>query len=455
MKLRDEGEPPSDKDKLRIVYAVTVPVCLSYLRGQLRYMRECGYEVTVISSPGEELDCAAREEGVQAIAISMAREIAPLQDFLSLWRLCRVMRRIQPAITNVGTPKAGLLGGLAAFLTGVPCRIYTLHGLRFETAEGMKQRILMQVERFACSLAHRVICVSESVRKKVDKLGIAQPAQLRVLGSGSCNGIDVESYSVDRLGCENVRELRGNLGIPEGTPVIGFVGRLTRSKGAAELFQAYRQVRKTMPDVRLVLVGRFEEGEPLSAEIRQALEADLQVVLTGFVPDPSLFYHLMDVVALPSYREGFPGAVLEANAAGKPVVAFRATGTTDAVMDGVNGILLPLGDVQGLARTLELLLRDKSLNAVMGAAGKERARKEFSQERIWDALAEQYSDLCSIAGCLRYRGKGIQPRIAAKSSCSPNHLRILRSTKTRYRIRAAFLRLFRWHSPCHKRAHLT
>lgn len=398
MKPRNAGQPLSEKDKLRIVHVVTVPVCLSYLRGQLRYMRGRGYEVTVISSPGEELDHAAREEGVQVLALPMARGISPIRDVVSLWRLCRVLRRIQPAITNVGTPKAGLLGGLAAFLTGVPCRIYTLHGLRFETAQGMKQRMLIGIERFACSLAHRVVCVSESVRKKAGALKIARPEQLRVLGSGSCNGIDVDTHSSDRIGREKVTELRRNLKIPEEAPVIGFVGRLTWSKGVAELLRAYQQVRAVMPDVRLLLVGRFEGGEALSVGIRRAMQADTQVILTGFVADPRPHYHLMDVVALPSYREGFPGAVLEANAAGKPVVAFRATGTTDAVIDGVNGILLPLGNVQALAQALELLLKNKGLNAAMGTAGRERARTEFPQERIWDALAQEYSDL------LRRRG---------------------------------------------------
>ena len=397
-----------------IVYAVTVPVAISYFAGQLRYMRECGYEVTVISSPGIELDRAAEQEGVQIIPLPMAREISPVRDLISLWRLWSVMRRLRPAITNVGTPKAGLLGGIAALLAGVPCRVYTLHGLRLETTKGLKRRMLVMAERLACFCAHRVVCVSESLRRKADSLGIGQPKQMRVLGSGSCNGIDVAAYSLDESLRQRVGELRRNLGIPEDAPVIGFVGRLTWSKGISELFHAYCQVRRAMPDVRLLLVGRFEDGEPVSARVRQDIENDDHVILAGFVTDTRPYYHVMDVFALPSYREGFPNVVLEAQAAAKPVVAFRATGCVDAVIDGMNGILLSIGDVHGLAGALELLLKNKALNASMGKAGRERARTQFPHERIWEALAQEYAVLTERRGLPL--PKAIQERLESDQS---------------------------------------
>ena len=397
-----------------IVYAVTVPVAISYFAGQLRYMRECGYEVTVISSPGTELDRAAEQEGVRIIPLPIAREISPVRDLISLWRLWSVMRRLRPAITNVGTPKAGLLGGIAALLAGVPCRVYTLHGLRLETTKGLKRRMLVMAERLACFCAHRVVCVSESLRRKADSLGIGQPKQMRVLGSGSCNGIDVAAYSLDESLRQRVGELRRNLGIPEDAPVIGFVGRLTWSKGIDELFHAYCQVRRAMPDVWLLLVGRFEDGEPVSARVRQDIENDDHVILAGFVTDTRPYYHVMDVFALPSYREGFPNVVLEAQAAGKPVVAFRATGCVDAVIDGVNGFLLSIGDVQGLAGALELLLKNKALNASMGKAGRERAHTQYSHERIWEALAQEYAAL--IDRCGLPLPKAIQERLESDPS---------------------------------------
>lgn len=180
--------------------------------------------------------------------------------------------------------------------------------------------------------------------------------------------------------------------------MIGFVRRLTATKGVAELFYAFRRVRRAMPEVRLLLVGRFEKGEALSSDVRQALEADPQIILPGFVTDTRPYYHLMDVLALPSYREGLPGAVLEASAAGKPVVAFRATGSVDAIVDGVTGILVPFGDIQKLSEALERLLRDKTLSLAMGNAGHERVLREFPQERVWEELTREYGRLLQLSG---------------------------------------------------------
>src|SRR5712692_2664121 len=128
----------SEGSKPRLVYVVTVSLNLTLIRGQLRYLREAGFDVMVVSGPGRELDDDAAREGAQTVAVPMAREIAPVQDLVSVWRLWRTIRRLRPHITNVSTPKAGLLGGLAAWLGGVPCRVYTLRGLRWETTTGFK-----------------------------------------------------------------------------------------------------------------------------------------------------------------------------------------------------------------------------------------------------------------------------------------------------------------------------
>ena len=148
----------------RLVYVVTVPMSARYhLRGHLAYMREHGYDVTVISSPGSDLDLVAEREGVRTVAVPMAREVEPVADFRSLWRLYRAMRAIRPHIVNAGTPKAGLLGMIAARLARVPVRIYVLRGLRAETTSGLWRAVLTVAERCASACAHRVVCVSRSL----------------------------------------------------------------------------------------------------------------------------------------------------------------------------------------------------------------------------------------------------------------------------------------------------
>src|SRR6266478_6786486 len=215
----------------RIVYVLTASLAVRFLRGQLRYLREAGFDVTVIASRGEELATIPEVEGVRAISVPFSRGISLRKDLMSLWHLWRVIRRIRPTITNVGTPKAGLLGGVAAFLAGVPCRLYTLRGLRLQTVTGMQGRVLLFAERLACLCAHRIMCVSSSLRQEAVALGLVNPQKTVVLGSGSSNGVDMPEFDLDRSGRRAVSELRSKLRIPTAAPVIGFVGRFTQDKG--------------------------------------------------------------------------------------------------------------------------------------------------------------------------------------------------------------------------------
>jgi glycosyltransferase involved in cell wall biosynthesis len=396
-------------DRVRVVYVVTSSLSVRLLQGHLAYLQRGGFDVTLVSSPGKELDRARMLEGVQTVSVPMSREISLWEDVLSLWKLWRVMRRLRPAITNVGTPKAALLGGIVARACRIPCRYYTLRGLRCETTTGLKRLLLLLTERIACLSAHRVICVSESLRQKAIDLGIVDAHRTLVLGSGSFNGVDGGRFAPTAETLRRAVELRGRLRIPAEAPVVGFVGRLTRDKGIAELAEAYSQLRKRFPELRLLLVGDPEEGDPLHPETHRYIESEPQIIHTGFVQDPALYYHVMDVLAFPTHREGFPNAVIEAHAAGKPVVAARSTGVVDAVIDGVTGILVPIGDAGALTDALERLLEDTNLAATLGSAGRERVRREFKQERMWEALVQEYLRL------LRTKGLSI-PRQASQNA---------------------------------------
>jgi glycosyltransferase involved in cell wall biosynthesis len=378
-----------EPNRVRVVNILTSSLTIRFLEGQPEYFEKEGFEIVVVSSPGEELSEAQRK-GVQTVAVPMAREISPWNDLLSLWRIRRVLSRLRPTITNVATPKAGLLGGIAAWTCRVPCRYYSVIGLRCETTTGFKRKLLVLAERIACLCAHRVICVSESMRQKAIGLGIVDASRTVVLASGSYAGVDPKRFAPTPEVLRRADQLRGKLGIPREAPVVGFVGRLTRDKGIAELVEAYSRLRELFPALRLLLVGEVEEADPLPAETHRLIEREPQIIHTGFVEDPLLYYHMMDVLAFPTHREGFGNAALEAHAAGKPVVAARATGVVDSVIDGVTGILVPVGDARALAEALELVLKDQSLAAALGTAGRERAQREFPQERVWDAIIQEY-----------------------------------------------------------------
>jgi len=392
------NKSPVSHYRPRVLYILTASQGLNLTRGQFPFLARADFDVTVIASDGEELRAARESGGIDTVAIPIAREISPWRDLISLWRLCRAIRRLQPAITNVSTPKAGLLGGIAAWLNRVPCRFYTMRGLRCEATAGFKRRLLLFCERIACSCAHKVICVSESLRQKAIALRIVESRRTMVLASGSSNGIDAFRFADSPELAQEAAALREQLNIPITARVIGFVGRLTRDKGIIELLRAFAIVSSAFPALKLLLVGDFEKGDALPAAARHEISENSQIIRTGFVPGVPAHYQLMDVLALPTYREGFPNVILEAHAAERPVVATRVTGVVDALIDRVDGLLVPPHDPRALAAALAQVLGDAELAQRLGSAGRERVLRDFTQETLWNAIAAAYTNL------LRERG---------------------------------------------------
>ena len=379
--------------KPRIVIGVTSAQTCLVLKGRIRALKDAGFDVTVVSSPGAQLERIGEEEGGQIQPVPMERKIALARDFLSLLRLYWVLRDQKPAIVEFSTPKAGLLGLVAARLVGVPKRVYLLRGLKFETASGLKRLLLCGAERLSARLAHTVLCTSESVRQTVLALGIVPPVKLKMLGKGSSIGVDVGRFS------PGPSDMRRELGIPASARVIGFVGRLTRDKGLPELLDAFKRILDWDPSAILLLVGWFDTAEDaLSVELKSRILSHPRIVWAGFVQDPVPYYRVMEVLVLPTLREGFPNTILEASAMGLPVVATTATGSRDAVVPGVTGILVAPGDVNAMSEAVLRLLENNALRRQMGAAGREWVSQNFASQKILALNAEFFkSQLVSPA----------------------------------------------------------
>ncbi|HEY1903200.1 MAG TPA: glycosyltransferase family 4 protein [Terracidiphilus sp.] len=385
-------ERHSTQRPYHIVIGITNPQTCLTLTGRLRALREAGFRVTLIASPGELLDQTAAREGVEAIGLPMEREIAPLADLVSLVRLWWVLVRLRPDVTEFSTPKAGLLGSVASWLAGVPARVYMLRGLKLETAKGIKRSILLAAERVAARFVQVVLCNSESMRAEAIALGIAPAAKMQMLGDGSSNGVNVERFS---SGPSNVRR---RLKLPLEAPVVGFVGRLTRDKGVPELIAAFDAILRSEPRAHLLLVGWFDAAEDaLGDGVRARIASHPRIHCTGFVADTAPYYRAMDVMVLPTWREGFPNVVLEAAATGIPVVTTQCTGSRDSVVPEVTGLLIPPGYPQAISEAVLTLLRKPERRRRMGRAARAWVCTHFADERVLQLATAFYKSLLKPA----------------------------------------------------------
>lgn len=377
---------------VQIVYIVAAGKTANLLmKGQLAFLRSQGYEITIVASPSPHLHEVAQREGVNVVPIPISRTIRPLHDILTLYRLWRYLRKARPDVVNASTPKAGLLGMLSAFMCRIPVRIYTLRGLRLETTSGVQRLVLGICERISSWCSHRVVCVSQSLATEYSYGRYAPSEKIIILGEGSSNGVDSEKFSPLPGQRSNSQTLRNELGIPDDAVLLGFVGRMTRDKGIAELVEVFEQLSSRLAKIHLVIVGEYEPGDAVDTTTRARIRHNPRIHLTGFVTETVRYYRILDVLLFPSYREGFPNAVIEAQATGLPVVGYAATGTIDAVREGETGKLVKIGDINGLCEAVETYVIDPMLRQRHGKSARERVMKSFRREKIWQMLDSLYS----------------------------------------------------------------
>ena len=380
---------------IRVLTVTTDPISLwCFFPGQFEFLSRHGFEIHVVSSPGELFDKVCQHDPVVGHPVRMSRAITPFADLVSLVRLAWLMCKVRPHVVHAHTPKASLLAMIAGWILRRRVRIYHMHGLRLATTSGLQRAVLTWSERVTCRLATRVICVSPSVRNAAIELNLCPPAKIKVLGSGSVNGVDVSaSYTADSYVAEARHRVRGAFGLPEHTLVIGFMGRMVNDKGIGPLYEAWCSLRSQFPTVHLVLAGPMEPKDPLPAELQRSLRSDDRIHMTGHVDDTRAFYAAIDIFVLPSYREGLPIVLLEAAAMRLPIVASRIDGCVDAVADGVTGTLVPPRNATALAAALRAYLIDEELRCRHGAAARKRAVGQFSREIVWQALFDEYGQL--------------------------------------------------------------
>ncbi len=383
--------------RMKIAHISTIDMALSLLLlNQLKSLQHSGYEVVGISAPGPYLP-SLEAAGIRHIPIPMKRQFTPLADLLVLKQLCQVMRREQFTIIHTHTPKAGLLGQLAARIVGVPIIVNTLHGFYFhDHMPAFWRNFYIATEKVAARCSHSILSQNSEDIQTAIRENISPPEKIKYLG----NGIDVQRFDRTHLDETLLEATRRELGLTRENQVIGFVGRLVREKGILELFTAAQEILRHKPATKFLIVGPIDDGkaDALTPAVAHEYGIEDACIFTGLRNDMPELFALMDVFVLPSHREGFPRSPLEASAMGVPCVVTDIRGCREAVEHGRNGLLFPLGDSQALAKAILTLLDNTQLVAELGTAGRKLALEKFDEQKVFQKVKAEYMRLLEARG---------------------------------------------------------
>lgn len=379
----------------RVIHITSVDRSLRYLLlDQLRSLQQRGYSVAAISSPGPDVPLI-EAAGVHHISVAISRSMSPLADVATLLRLTRALRREQPTIVHTHTPKAGLLGQLAARAAGVPIVVNTLHGFYFhEHMRPAARRFYIAMEQLAASCSNLILSQSDEDIATALRERICRPEQIRHLG----NGISLQQFDPSRFDQQARAAARRALAIPEHALVLGFVGRLAaRRKGFLDFLQAGKLLAARLPNIYFLIVGEADHGKDDAVDpvVAASLGIADRCRFVGQRPNGELpaLYSTMNALALPSLFEGLPRAIMEAAAMGLPVVATAVKGNREAVRHEQSGLLVPFGDVERLAAALGSLLACPARSRDMGLAGRALAVERFDEQQVFARVDAEYRRL--------------------------------------------------------------
>ena len=388
---------------MKIAHVTTVDASLrALLLNQMRSLCDAGYDVSGISSYGPDVP-AIEAAGIRHLAVPISRNLTPLADLASLWRLWAAMRRERFTIVHTHTPKAGLLGQLAARMAGVPIVVNTVHGFYFHEHMSTKaRRFYITMEKVAAKCSHLILSQNAEDIQTALKEGICGADKIQHLG----NGIDLTQF--DRA-CGRV-EIPG---LPQGVPVIGFVGRLAaRRKGFLNFLAAAKEIAARLPAARFLIVGDADAGKPDAVEPSAAADYGIadRCVFLGHRPNAELppLYKMMNVLVLPSIFEGVPRVVMEASAMGVPCVVTDVKGNREAVTNDRNGLLVPFGDVPALTTAILRILTEPETARRMSAEALGMAAARFDELLVFAKVKAEYARLLRGKGCA-LPARGEQP----------------------------------------------
>lgn len=299
----------------------------------------------LICSPGGGIEKYCQQNGVKYFPVQMNRQISVTTDIKSLHQICSYIRKNKIDMVIAHQSKGRLLGMIAARLCGVKYKITFAHGVVYETMHGLKRTLMIWNDKFVSAMADKVVCVSNHVIEQRKKDHIDKAGKCLLLGNGSCNGLDtINKFNPELVSKEDILAIKQKYEIADKDFIIGFCGRLVRDKGVIELLEAYDIIKNKYHETsfKLFVIGRPEQRDGLPKETLDRLQNDKTIIFTGYVPfdDIQKYYMVMDVLVLPTHREGFGMVSVEAEAMGVPAIVSNYTGCAETIINGETGLYI-------------------------------------------------------------------------------------------------------------------
>ena len=364
------------------------------LPGQMRFMSQNGFDVLMISADGKELPDVILNEQCPHIIVPMTRKITPLQDLRCLFQLIRIFRRERPDIVHTHTPKAGLLGMMAAKICGVRTRIHTVAGLPLMVEKGFKYQLLKFIEKLTYSSANHVWPNSQSLKEFILQKRLCDPSKLHIIAKGSTNGINISRFSKEALKEDLLADTKKQVAYDPQNKYLLCIGRLVADKGIVELVNVFTELQKTDASLRLVLVGSYEASlDPLPEKTVTEIQNNKAIIHINWSDNVEYFMNLANCFVFPSHREGFPNVLLQAGAMGVPVICSHITGNIDIVTSNETGLIFDRGNEQQLFKMLQYAVLHPQHMQTMAQKLQQEVKQNYRQENIWQNLLAAYKSL--------------------------------------------------------------
>ncbi|PTL98739.1 MAG: glycosyltransferase family 1 protein [Bacteroidetes bacterium] len=363
------------------------------LKGQLRFMNQY-FDVLAVSSGGGTFDDVAKHEGVKTQALTMSRTITPFKDLKSLFLLYKLFKKEKPFIVHTHTPKAGTLGMIAAKLAGVPHRLHTIAGLPLLITTGPKRLLLNIVEKITYACASKIYPNSFAMKDIIIKNKFTKESKLKVIEKGSTNGVDTSHFDPNLFDEASKIKLQNELAINKEDTVFVFIGRIVKDKGMNELMHTFAKLNLDYPNTKLLLVGPFEDHlNPLLPETYDLIKNHESIIHVGYQKDVRPYFAISDILAFPSYREGFPNVVMQAGSMGLVSIVTDINGCNEIIENGMNGLIIPPKNENALFEAMKYMINHPEERNNMANSSRSKIVKNYQQKIVWNALLNEYQNL--------------------------------------------------------------